>query len=87
MIPANDRIVRCVKCGGPIGCGCYIKIVCPKCKREVPFAERDENDPPNAVSMELTCPECNPGDFEQVFYFDKGGNEIRWDPAKQEALK
>jgi hypothetical protein len=54
---------------------------CPKCRREMPVARADY-DYPEAVRMEIVCPECDDGDFHEPFYYDAQGKQICRDPAE-----
>ena len=52
-----------------------IEINCSKCNK-LGIANRDETDPPHAVRMQLHCPECNDGNFDEPMYFDAKGKHI-----------
>jgi hypothetical protein len=52
---------------------------CPKCRKELQVERRPE-DYPEAARMELTCEECNSGDFAETCYFDAAGRHITRDP-------
>lgn len=56
-----------------------ITIECPECKlrAETP---RQEYDYPEAVLMQVVCPNCTTGDFDEPVYFDKDGNNVNYDP-------
>jgi C4-type Zn-finger protein len=56
-----------------------IRLTCPECGKALD-TERADYDPPNAVSMEMKCEECNYGGFENIHYFDATGNEVSGDP-------
>ena len=58
----------------------HIQLRCPKCKRQLSVKRREE-DYPDAVRLEVTCPDCNAGDFCEPMYFDKSGNHIIRDPG------
>lgn len=78
-----DAVCACVKCGqkGRAGsCGCWVTLECPKCGKRR-FAERDEFDPPNTARVQIQCPDCNAGDFDQPHYFDADGRELSWEDA------
>lgn len=69
-----DSAIRCVICGKPPGCECWISLECPACgaKRTV---ERHNTDPPGTARILSLCHnETVPG---KIFaYFDKDGREI-----------
>lgn len=76
-----DAAVQCVKCGGPIGCGCWVKLECPKCKRTM-TAERELSDPPGTARVLCLCQYCDDGGgFPDVIYFDGDGREIHIEAA------
>lgn len=52
---------------------------CPKCRREM-MVDREPTDYPEAVCVEVTCPECNDGDFAETMHFDAAGKHITRDP-------
>lgn len=56
-----------------------ILLRCPECNREQMVA-REPTDYPEAVRVEVTCPECNAGDFAEVMHFDAAGKHITRDP-------
>lgn len=75
-----DAACACVKCGAkgsPGSCGCWVRLTCPKC-RKVRLVDRDETDPPDAATVVVMCPPCNPGDFDTPTYFDRLGREVFW---------
>lgn len=52
-----------------------IKLECGKCgKNKVTL--RDNYDPPAAVRVRITCPECNSGDFDETMHFDAEGKHL-----------
>lgn len=51
-----DATVRCVKCGKPPGCDCWVLLRCPSCGRQK-YTERADSEPPGET-VELECPEC-----------------------------
>lgn len=54
-----DAVVRCTKCGGPLGCGCWPKpvtLVCPACGKTGRVAREPEDG--DAERLEIECPEC-----------------------------
>jgi hypothetical protein len=57
-----------------------IWLYCPKCKRRQK-ARRDESDPTGTVVVRAQCPKCCGGDFDAPAYFDKDGNELRFEQA------
>ena len=57
-----------------------ILLRCPCCKKEMEVARQDM-DYPEAVRVEVTCPECNAGDFAEVFHYDAAGKHITRDPS------
>jgi len=59
----------------------FVQFRCPKCKR-VAKVKRDETDPPNCAVVEISCPDCNPGDRELIDYFDADGQQIDCDGKK-----
>lgn len=78
-----DAACACVKCGqkGKAGsCGCWVMLECPKCRKRR-FVERNEFDPPNTARVQIQCPDCNAGDFDQPHYFDAAGRELSWEDA------
>jgi len=56
-----------------------IDLHCPKCKRTM-SVERQDTDYPEAVRLEVTCNECDDGDFAESFYYDSAGKHIIRDP-------
>ena len=52
---------------------------CPKCRKEM-HVDRESTDYPEAVRIEVTCPDCNAGDFAEVMQFDAEGRHIIRDP-------
>lgn len=56
-----------------------ILLKCTKCKRQK-MTERLDVDYPEAVMVQIICPECDTGDFSEVFYYDKNGKHIIRDP-------
>jgi hypothetical protein len=69
---------RCTKCGKPPGCKCWDKTVtleCKKCKKKK-RVESDPTDPKGTARVLMLCPDCNPGDFDVLYYFDAAGKEI-----------
>jgi len=52
---------------------------CPKCRR-TQHTDRQEHDYPEAVRLEIVCPECDDGDFHEPFYYDENGKHICRDP-------
>lgn len=52
-----------------------IKIECRKCGKRKTIL-RDEHDPPNAVKVQITCPDCNSGDFDETMHFDANGKHL-----------
>lgn len=52
---------------------------CPKCRKEM-YVDREPTDYPEAVRIEVTCPDCNAGDFAEVMQFDAAGRHIIRDP-------
>lgn len=53
-----DSVCRCTICGGPVGCGCWVRstLRCPHCSRSVVRLERaGSSAPANEVHP---CPEC-----------------------------
>lgn len=57
---------------------------CPKCRREM-MVDREPTDYPEAVRVEVTCPECNAGDFSETMHFDAAGKHITRDPDEPNA--
>jgi len=62
MTPLDAMIAqtcRCVLCGATIadGCDCWVRLRCRACGR-TKMTEREPNDPPGDVTIELTCPDC-----------------------------
>jgi hypothetical protein len=43
---------------------------------------RAEWDYPEAVLVEIPCPECCGGDFGSETYYDAAGKEVLYDPAE-----
>lgn len=72
-----DATARCTKCDATIraGCDCWVRLKCPKCGRKR-MTERDDSDPPATVEVRTLCPECCGGDFSEVLYFDRHGEQI-----------
>ena len=52
---------------------------CPKCGRKK-HVDRQPTDYPEAVRIEVTCPDCNAGDFAETMQFDAAGRHIIRDP-------
>ncbi len=52
----------------------FPRLRCPKCEREQNTA-LDKSDPKGAMLVVVCCPKCC-GDFEEIHYFDKAGNEL-----------
>lgn len=42
--------------------------------------DREPTDYPEAVRVEVACPECNAGDFAETMHFDAAGKHITRDP-------
>lgn len=76
MIDAACKCVKCGRAGEPGSCGCWIKLQCPKCGTSR-LTDRDATDPPAAVRLQVQCPYCNPGDFDEPIYFDALGRQMR----------
>jgi hypothetical protein len=79
-ISALDRmiiaVVKCVICGAPFGgCECWVKLRCPQCGREMSTV-RDKTDPPSAVLVETSCPDCAIDDDFTIDYFDVNGCQV-----------
>lgn len=53
----------------------WVMLRCPECKQTMP-TKKEPSDPTEAVVVELHCPECLNGGWEQVSYYDKTGKEI-----------
>ena len=53
-----------------------IHLLCPKCGRKQSNMDRADYDSANAVLLEVGCPKCDNGDFEQLSYYDSKGNEV-----------
>ena len=67
---------KCTKCGASYGgCDCWVKLKCPTCGK-TRMVERDNTDPPNTAEVHCTCDECDKGDFAEVLYFDRNGEQI-----------
>lgn len=52
-----------------------IKLECGKCG-ESKITLRAKTDPPDAVRVQITCPECNSGDFDETMHFDASGAHL-----------
>lgn len=52
---------------------------CPKCWKEK-HVPREKTDYPDAVRIEVACPDCNAGDFAEMVQFDADGKHIIRDP-------
>lgn len=52
---------------------------CTVCKREQ-NTERLDVDYPEAVMVQIVCPDCDIGNFSEVFYYDAEGKHIIRDP-------
>ena len=61
----------------------HILLKCPICKRQV-NAKRLDTDYPEAVRLEVTCPDCDVGDFAEPMYYDKNGKHINRDPTGED---
>lgn len=61
----------------------HILLKCPKCKRQM-NAKRQDTDYPEAVRLEVACPDCNAGDFAEPMYYDKNDKHINRDPGLYE---
>ncbi len=48
---------------------------CPKCCKQLEVP-RQEQDPVDAVALEIMCEDCNPGDFDTPKYFNKDGTHL-----------
>lgn len=59
---------------------------CPKCLKEM-YVDREPTDYPEAVRIEVTCPDCNAGDFAEVMQFDADGRHIIRDPDEPPNVK
>lgn len=55
-----------------------ILLRCPKCKQEM-MTKREDYDYTDAARVEITCPECNAGDFGEPSYYDADGKHINRD--------
>lgn len=52
-----------------------IKMRCRTCKR-TKKGKRESYTPPEAIIEEVECPDCSPGSWCEVKWFDKDGREI-----------
>lgn len=52
-----------------------IQLECKKCGK-TKMVQRVKHDPPAAVKVCITCPECNPGDFDETMHFDAEGRHL-----------
>lgn len=57
-----------------------IELRCPKCKRWQ-WVARDPTDYPEAVRVEVTCNDCDDGDFAEVMHYDVDGKHITRNPS------
>lgn len=68
----------CTVCNAPMKgppCGCWVKLRCPKCKKQQ-TTQRHETDPEGTAIVEAPCPECDRGgDKPETLYYDVAG---RW---------
>lgn len=56
VIRLVDAVVRCVACGQPPGCACWVRLKCKGCGRTL-MVPREVGD--GAVDeIETHCPEC-----------------------------
>lgn len=44
------------------------------------LVDRDKTDYPEAILIEVTCDQCDDGDFAEVFQYDAKGQHITRDP-------
>jgi len=60
--------------------GC-LHMRCPRCGRPMSNVAKTPDDPPDAVYLEMKCPECCVGDKEiHCDYYDADGNEVFRNP-------
>ena len=55
-----------------------ISLWCPQCERGM-IADKFEHDYPEAVMLEVECPDCGSGGFEDPTYYDRDGNNVNYD--------
>ena len=56
-----------------------IRLECPECGREMDVA-RHRTDYPEAVRLQMRCPDCDRGDHAELVYVDAAGKHITRDP-------
>jgi len=53
----------------------YIFIQCPKCTK-LDIIDRIKDDPYDAVTVGIICPNCDDGDFHEPVYYNNDGEVI-----------
>lgn len=60
----------------------YVTLFCPGCE-SAKTVKRDDSDLPGTMTIHARCPDCNPGDFDEVIYFDADGTQLLDDPEQE----
>lgn len=60
-----------------------VTLRCPKCEA-TKVADVDPTDPPGTAVVEVQCPECVGGDFDEVIYYNAAGEQLGLDPPQQQ---
>ena len=68
---------KCTVCGVSrgVGCGCWVTMRCPSCKKEN-SAQRHKTDPDGTAIVIADCPDCDKGHKSDVVYLDKAGQQV-----------
>ena len=80
VLTHKGRIVYCESCGpyDESDDEAMVMLRCPNCHRAQQVA-RDATDPPETAIVQVRCPECVGGDFDEVLYFDVHGCQLGWE--------
>lgn len=50
-------------------------LACHKCEKRI-ATKQEKSDPPGTAEIQMTCNECDNGDFSDVAYFDGNGHQL-----------